>query len=535
MANPPLDPLTQKFQTLANVGETRQPIVETVRPASVGGTNIVLNRFNDYHILGEIARGGMGVVYRARHVTLDRVVALKMILAGRLADAEEVDRFQTEAKAAALLQHPNIVAVFEVDAWEGQHYFTMEYIDGCSLSSRLASGPVSNVEAADLVRKIARAIHYAHKQGVVHRDLKPSNILIDLEGEPHVTDFGLAKRMGLKSDRTRTGAVLGTPCYMSPEQAEGKTDEIGPLSDVYSIGAIFYELLTGRPPFNAATALDTVWQVVHNDPAPPRILNPTVDHDLETICLKCLEKDPKNRYASAEALAEDLQRYQNGESILARGFNVLDRLTRMLERTQYASAFKPWAAMLMAMGLVIGIEHLFVFLLVVMEQPGRYILFARTTQFLLMALLFYRKRGDRLLPTTAVERELWSIWIGYFLTYVVIVGTSRLLLWNGFIQKPDDPPEHFPEILPYPFLSLASGFAFFIMGSNYWGRCYAIGIAFFVLGGLMTFNMLWSPLLFGLGWMIALFVLGSHLRTLGKEREKPPVVSSSQLPTVQLK
>src|ERR1051325_7366015 len=292
------------------------PLQEAPRARTVNGqthaptfTVAVGQSFGDYELLTEIARGGMGVVFRARQIALNRIVALKMILAGRLANPDDVTRFRTEAEAAAKLQHPNIVAVFDVGAQDGQSFFTMEYIEGVSLDQKLAQGPLACKAAARYVRILARAVHYAHQQGILHRDLKPSNILIDSFDEPHITDFGLAKRLDSgKSGHTRAGAILGTPSYMSPEQAQGKIDLLGPAADVYSLGAILYELLTGRPPFRADTPLDTVMQVIDHQPVPPRLLNPKIDHDLETICLKCLEKDPLLRYASAEALGEDLER-----------------------------------------------------------------------------------------------------------------------------------------------------------------------------------------------------------------------------------
>src|SRR5262249_12431053 len=258
-------------------------------------------RFGDFELLQEIARGGMGVVYRARQMTLNRIVALKMILSGRLATDEDITRFRTEAEAAARLQHPHIVAVHDVGAIDGQHYFSMDFIEGISLAQKLQNGPLPGRTAARYVRLIARAIHHAHKQGILHRDLKPSNILIDAEGEPHITDFGLAKRLGGDSGQTRTGVVLGTPSYMAPEQAAGKSQQLGPPCDIYGLGAVLYELITGRPPFRAETPLDTVMQVMDRDPPPPRLLNSNIDHDLETICLKCLEKDPRRRYPTAEA------------------------------------------------------------------------------------------------------------------------------------------------------------------------------------------------------------------------------------------
>lgn len=472
--------------------------------------------FGDYELLGEIARGGMGVVYRAKQGTLNRIVALKMILAGRLADAEDVARFCSEAVAAANLSHPNIVTVYEVGAIDGQHFFSMEYIEGESLSQRLNRGPLPGKEAARIVRQIARGIHHAHKQGIIHRDLKPSNILMDKDNEPQITDFGLAKRMG-DSKQTRTGAVLGTPSYMSPEQAQGRSRELGPACDVYGLGAVLYEMVTGRPPFRAASSVDTIMQVITSDPVPPRLLNPKVDADLETICLKCLEKDPLHRYASAEAVADDLNCYLQGESISARSFNVLDRITRMLGRSQDDFAFHTWSSMVLTMAVVIGIEHTLVFVLNLAEAPRWTTLTARTLQFLLLGFLFWYHRGSRLLPTSAAERQLWTIWIGYLCVYGLIVLLTRLLGWENVIAKGTEAPFHLQEMLAYPYLSLASGMAFFLMGSNYWGRCYAFGVAFFAAAIVMPFQMILAPLLFGLIWAGSLLMLGLHLRQLGRE------------------
>ena len=278
----------------------------------------VLRTFGDYELLAEIARGGMGVVYKARQRGLNRTVALKMILTGQLADKDEIQRFHAEAEAAAGLDHPGIVPIYEVGQHEGQHFFSMGLVDGDSLASRLVKGPLAPQAAAELISKVAEAVHYAHRAGVVHRDLKPANILLDRNDDPRITDFGLAKRMESDSNFTASGQVLGTPNYMPPEQALGLTNEIGPCSDVYSLGGVLYTATTGRPPFLADNPIDTLRQVVDQEPVSPRQLNPSIPRDLETITLKCLNKESHKRYASASDLADDLKRFAGGEPILAR-------------------------------------------------------------------------------------------------------------------------------------------------------------------------------------------------------------------------
>jgi hypothetical protein len=271
-----------------------------------------------YEIVGELGQGGMGVVYLARQLKLKRLVALKMILPGTKVRAATLERFRIEAEAVARLQHPNIVQIYEVDERGGRPFICLEYVPGGSLAQKLGGTPQAPEAAARVVQALAWAVHAAHEQGVVHRDLKPSNVLLMGDGTPKITDFGLAKQLDMEEGVSLSGEIKGTPSYMAPEQAAGKTLEIGPLADVYALGAILYEMLTGRPPFKAATALETVAQVLEQEPVPPGRLHPKLPRDLETICLKCLEKDPRRRYVSAAALARDLARFLACEPIAAR-------------------------------------------------------------------------------------------------------------------------------------------------------------------------------------------------------------------------
>jgi formylglycine-generating enzyme required for sulfatase activity len=303
-----------------------------------------------YEILGELGRGGMGVVYKARHVGLNRLVALKMVLAGGHAGPDELARFRGEAEAVARLKHPNVVQVYDVGESGGLPYFSLEYVEGGSLDRKLAGTPLPPNEAAALVETLARALAAAHAAGLVHRDLKPANILLTPDGTPKVTDFGLAKKLD-SAGPTATGAVMGTPSYMAPEQAGGKSKEIGPATDVYALGAILYECLTGRPPFKAATPLDTILQVVSDEPVPPRQLNARVPVDLETVCLKCLQKEPGRRYAGAEALADDLRRFGEGRPVVARPVGRIERAAKWVKRNPLVTALLALTALLTVFGV----------------------------------------------------------------------------------------------------------------------------------------------------------------------------------------
>src|SRR5262245_4679683 len=291
-------------------------------------------RLSRYELVEEIARGGMGVVYRARDTALNRMVALKMILTGQFASERDVKRFRAEAEAAARLDHPNIVPIYEVGEQDRRLFYSMKFMEGGTLTERLAASkaPLGAHKSASLLVKVARAVHHAHQRAILHRDLKPGNILLDAHGEPHVSDFGLAKCLDSAEGLTLSGAMIGSPSYMSPEQAAGKTERLTTASDTYSLGALLYQLLTGRPPFEAATPLATMKRVMEEEPRKPSALNPAVDRDLETVCLKCLEKDPQRRYASAESLADDVERWLRHEPIRARPAAPAERLGKWIRR-----------------------------------------------------------------------------------------------------------------------------------------------------------------------------------------------------------
>ena len=308
----------------------------------------------NYEILGELGRGGMGVVYKARHIQLNRQVALKMILAGIHAGPQAQARFRIEAETAARLQHPHIVQIYEVGEADGKPFLSLEFVTGGTLADKLDGTPWPARPAAQMVESLARAMHVAHLAGIVHRDLKPANVLLTKEGLPKISDFGLAKQLDSDGGQTASGAILGTPSYMAPEQAGGQGKSVGPAADIYALGAILYELLTGRPPFKAATPLDTVLQVVSNEPVPPRQLQPKIPRDLETICLKCLEKETARRYASGLALGEDLGCFLRGEPVTARPVGALPRAWRWCRRNPKVASLAAAVALLLVTVAVVA-------------------------------------------------------------------------------------------------------------------------------------------------------------------------------------
>lgn len=311
--------------------------------------------FGNYELLEEIGRGGMGVVYRARELRLNRIVALKMVLAGDFASSEELQRFTVEAESAAQLEHPRIVPVHEIGSVGNQHFYTMGYVKGRNLQQFKCRGIEGVSRAARIIQQTAEAVAYAHAHGIVHRDLKPANILLDQDGCPRITDFGLAKRSDVAGQLTRTGQILGTPGYMAPEQAAGESHKVGPAVDIYALGAMLYFTLTGRPPFKAANVIDTLVQVLESEPTTPRLHNREIPSSLEQICMRCLERAPEDRYPSAMAVAEDLDRFLQGQPVLARPPTSIERMRRFARR---APAL---AVHLFALGLLQIVSQIYYF------------------------------------------------------------------------------------------------------------------------------------------------------------------------------
>jgi serine/threonine protein kinase len=370
-----MDPTRGRAAAEAPLAETIVPSTGSRTGSRPGGPVSVAdpNAPAGYELLGELGRGGMGVVYRARQVRLNRPVALKMVLSGAHAGPEELGRFQAEAEAVARVQHPNIVQIYEVGEHLGRPFLALELVDGTSLQKAIAGTPQPFRPAAHLVEALARAVHSAHLRGVVHRDLKPGNVLLAKTadggsgmtdpdavavaasyGVPKITDFGLAKRLEDDDHQTRSGDILGTPSYMAPEQAAGRAAAAGPAADVYALGVMLYELLTGRPPFKGATTLETLAQVAHEEPVPPGRLRSKLPKDLERICLKCLEKDPRRRYPTAAELADDLRRHLNGETVRARPAGPFERVWRWSRRNPVVTGL----IAAITLGAAVGFVHL---------------------------------------------------------------------------------------------------------------------------------------------------------------------------------
>lgn len=417
------------------------PDATVIRPHGLEGANgnlqdSFLGRdFGKYELQEEIGRGGMGVVYKAKQTDLNRTVALKMILSNHLAGGEDVKRFYREARAAGSLRHPHIVGIHEVGQLHGQHYFAMDYVAGKSLAAVLRAGPLDPERAVRLLQPVARAVQFLHDHAIIHRDLKPSNILIDPAGAPHVTDFGLAKVFDEGDDRTQTGVILGTPGYMPPEQAAGRVADISPRSDVYSLGAILYEMLTGRPPFREENQLNTILQVLESEPTLPNRLNPAVPPELERICLRCLEKAPEKRYATAAALADDLDRYLRDEPLEAQPANFAQRFKRWARR-------EPGLASrlggLLTAAVIVQTNHW------LSHRPPLYHIDVKFTFLVWTILAFVFQWFQRREKTADLARLAWAFTDPILMTIVLYLAEADFL----------------PLLIGYPLLVTASGLWF---------------------------------------------------------------------------
>jgi serine/threonine protein kinase len=464
-----------------------------------------------YDVLEVLGSGGMGVVYKARQRGLGRTVAVKMILSGAGAGPKEVARFRVEAEAVARLHHPNIVQIYQVGEHDGRPYLALEYVGGGSLAGTLDGTPLSARRAAELVVALARAVQHAHERGIVHRDLKPANVLLTEDGTPKVADFGLAKRLG-DEGQTQTGVVVGSPCYMAPEQAAGHR-EVGPPTDVYALGAILYECLTGRPPFRGESILETLEQVRDREPVAPRTLQPKVPRDLEVICLKCLEKLPAHRYATAGALADDLGRFLQGEPISARSATLLDQVARALTRTGIDVRFREMSRLIFCLAplpLLVTSSVFFLF----RGLPGYHALVVGTILVAILALQSVLLGGNREVMRSvpsSQRRHVLSIWYAHSVAMLV----TLLVAWR--LTPPDRPDLLF---LVFPLWLAQVGVVFCSLAVEA-GPLYALGAAAFGLAVLTTFVPQWAPPIVGAFASTNLLTHGLIMRRLGREQDAP--------------
>jgi len=504
--------LAEELRELWATAQVADELVHTVvldgKPGEPPGPEARLPVIGDCELLEELGRGGMGIVYRARQTDLGRVVALKILRNASAASPLDVARFRAEAGAMAQLDHPNIIPVYAVGDHEGQPYFVMRLGEGTTLARRLADGPLPPREAAALLAPVCRAVDYAHRRGVLHRDLKPSNILIDRDGQPHVADFGLAKRIDADVSLTSPGAVIGTPSYMAPEQAAVGRGPIGPASDVYSLGAVLYQMLTGRPPFQAASALETVLLVLEQEPLPPRLLNPRTDRDLELIALKCLQKPTDLRYPTAAALADDLDAYLAGEPVSVRSGRLTTVVSRVLSETHHAAVLENWG--------LLWIWHSVVLLALclltnALQQRG----VGSPEPYLLIwivglgawAAIFWSLR-HRSGPVTFVERQIAHVWGASMIGCSLLYAVEMLM--------------GLPVLSLSPVLALFSGMVFFVKAGILSGSFYVPAAALFLTSGLMALWPRFGLTIFGVVAATCFFVPGLkyHRRHKGAARAR---------------
>ncbi|MFM8497821.1 MAG: serine/threonine-protein kinase [Planctomycetia bacterium] len=469
-------------------------ISPTGLPRFVPGVTALPATLGDYELLEEIGRGGMGVVYRAVQQSLGRTVAIKMLLRRDLASSADLARFRSEAEAAARLDHPGIVPIFEVGEIDGLPFYSMRFIEGTTLAKQLAGGPLPPRESAALLARVADAVQAAHDRGVLHRDLKPSNILIDASGRPHVSDFGLAKRLEDDASVTHTGAILGTPCYMSPEQAAGSRGDVGPTSDVWSLGAILYQTLTGRPPFQASSPMDTLLAVLETDPPAPRTVAAGVDRDLEMIALKSLQKPQELRYASAGTLAADLRAFLSGETIAARRGGLADVAARLFRETHHAVVLENWGLLWMWHSVVILALSVTTDVLAWQGVTTRWPYLALWGGGLaLWAPIFWALR-PRTGPVTTVERQIAHVWGGSVIASVMLFWVEGLL--------------HLDVLTLSPVLALLAGLVFFAKAGILSGAFYVQAAVLFATALVMCVVPHYQHVIFGLVSAACFFVPG---------------------------
>ena len=448
----------------------------------------------DYELIQEIGRGGMGVVFLARQISLNREVAVKMILRGRLASDADLQRFLAEAASTAKLEHPNIVPVYDVGDFDGRPFFSMQFVPGETLADRLNHGPLPQREAAEIVTRIARAVAFAHEQGVFHRDLKPSNILLSAEGQPLVMDFGLAKEVDTKDDLTRSGMLIGTPAYMSPEQASGRRAMVGPPSDIYSLGCVLYFALTGRAPFVAESSMELVMLVIEQDPSPPRALRPSLDRDLEMIVIRCLQKPIDLRYDSATALADDLDAYLADEKVSARSGQMGQVVARLFRETHHAGVLENWGLLWMWHSLALLVACVLTWALHYSGVTQRTIYVVLWTVGLgAWASVFWTMR-QRMGPVTFIERQIAHVWAAS------MIATGMLFPLEWWLDM--------PVLKLSPMLGVISAMVFLIKAGMLSGVFYLQTIALLLSAAAMASAPQYGHLIFGVVSALCFFVPG---------------------------
>ncbi len=485
---------------VAGVWKQAHSQAEAPRPITIQTDPNLPRSCGDYDLLEELGRGGMGVVYRAYQRSLNREVAIKMLARGNLATPEELSRFNAETAAAARLEHPQIVKVYEVGEIDGQAYFAMQLIKGETLSARLQRGPIPPREAAKLISEVARAVDYAHQRGVLHRDLKPSNILLDHENRPHISDFGLAKLVNVAEQQslTRTGAMVGTPMYMSPEQASGRRSQpLGPSSDVYSLGAVLYHTLIGSPPLIADSPVELLMKVIEQDPLPPRTLRPELDRDLEMIVIRCLQKPADLRYTTAGDLASDLEAYLSDEPISARSGRFVQILSRLFRETHHAAVLENWGLLWMWHAAVLLVASTFTWYLQHSESTELHHRIAFGTMWTLglgmWASVFWWLRR-RLGPVTFVERQIAHVWAS---SMVSIAALYPLEWWLGL------------EVLTLsPLIAVTAAMVFLIKAAILSGAFYIQSACLLATAVAMAIWPDYAHLLFGIVAAGCFFVPG---------------------------
>jgi serine/threonine protein kinase len=464
----------------------------------------VLPKLDGYEIIELIGQGGMGVVYKARQLGLNRLIAIKMIQSGINASPQELARFRREAEAVARLAHPNIVQIFEIGEQNGCPFLSLEFVSGGTLAQQIDGTALPPRRVADMLFALAKGVQHAHERGIVHRDLKPGNVLIHADGTPKIADFGLAKHAATNPAHTMTGAIIGSPTYMAPEQAAGNSAEITPATDVYALGVILYEMLTGRPPFKGDSVIETIQQVREQDPLPPRLVQPKIPRDLETICLKCLEKKPQNRYANAAALARDLHAFLHNEPIHAQSLTILDQVARTISHHGFDERIRGFANWMLCFSPIPVILHSIAFALLVGKPYYATGMIATTSImfFTLLPLLIGSGMPSlRDIPTWQ-RKHFLTTWISHLISIGVVLAVVLLVV-------PADQPNL--RLIVYPLWAICASLGFLAHAVEA-GFYYVVGAAMFFIAILLALTPTWAPLEVSLFMSCNMFLQGVYLR-----------------------